>query len=342
MRKLIFGLILIGALFGVTFLLVKALDIYKGYDLYKSQYEILINKRYIQLREFEKGSHTKASDQYELLKGRTFHLNISEEGFQEGDRPNHENPDLKVAFLGGSTTACVYVDEKNRFPNVFRNHLEDSLGIKVNIFNNGVDGSNTMHSVNSFINKVLPKQPDYAIMMHNVNDLSVLMHANQYWNEHPTRALVIDSAIFKNLWTDRSDHIFPNLATVWDMVQNSGPRKEFHGASNIDFKAKIEKAKVLYKNALKTFVVSARAWGVKPILMTQVNERGEITDLVASHKDFNVIVREVANEYNVPLVDLEAHFGTRNVFYDNMHFHDEGSIEAAAVMWQQLKGVFQE
>ena len=36
----------------------------------------------------------------------------------------HDHPDLTIAFLGGSTTECIYVDEDNRFPYLVGRLLE--------------------------------------------------------------------------------------------------------------------------------------------------------------------------------------------------------------------------
>ena len=49
----------------------------------------------------------------------------------------HDHPDLTLAFLGGSTTECIYVDENNRFPYLAGRLIEEQTGLKVNSYNAG-------------------------------------------------------------------------------------------------------------------------------------------------------------------------------------------------------------
>jgi hypothetical protein len=104
----------------------------------------------------------------------------------------HENPDLVIAFMGGSTTECRFNEEEARFPYQAGRMIEQKTGKKVNSYNNGISSITSMNSLDIFINKVLPLKPDYAVMMHNINDMNVLIYEGTYWNAHPIRSLVVD------------------------------------------------------------------------------------------------------------------------------------------------------
>jgi lysophospholipase L1-like esterase len=62
----------------------------------------------------------------------------------------------------------------------------------------------------------------------------------------------------------------------------------------------------LYKENLRMFVRTAREKGVVPVLLTPVNRRkfDKKGVLVDTHGDFPAVVREVAAEENVPLIDV--------------------------------------
>lgn len=324
-----------------TFTVVKLLDIYKGYTLYKDQFRIVTDKRYVRLREHETDQLIRIDSILLPNKDYSTYLKIDENGFLV-QKPNIDDPDLKIAFLGGSTTNCSYVDEVNRFPNIIQRKIEDSLLLKTNIYNTSIDGANTLHTLNVFINKVLLQEPDYAIMMHNINDLSVLMHEDTYWNNHFSRSLLMDKQIFKYMLPNYEDHMFPNLATVWDLTRNIYPQHEFSDGHKININKKIEIAKKQYRSALLSFVRVAKAWNIQPVLMTQVNEKGENKALIKAHSYFNEIIREIAREEEIVCIDLAAKFGSRDdLFYDTMHFHDNGSIEVGDYIFQELKPILE-
>lgn len=62
-----------------------------------------------------------------------------------------------------------------------------------------------------------------------------------------------------------------------------------------------------YRDALRRFVAEVRATGASPLLATSVVRRNFDTQgrLVSSHGDYPVVMREVAAELGVPLLDLE-------------------------------------
>lgn len=50
---------------------------------------------------------------------------------------NIKSPDLKLFFLGGSTTECLYVKDKLRFPELTARLLEKKSCLKINSYNCG-------------------------------------------------------------------------------------------------------------------------------------------------------------------------------------------------------------
>jgi len=87
----------------------------------------------------------------------------------------HDNPQLTLVFLGGSPTECSYVDEENRFPYLVGRLVENKTGLRTDSYNAGKGGNTSLHSLDVLLNKVILLKPDVTIMMHNVNDLAVLL-----------------------------------------------------------------------------------------------------------------------------------------------------------------------
>jgi hypothetical protein len=151
----------------------------------------------------------------------------------------HDHPDLTIAFLGGSTTECVYVDEDNRFPYLAGRLLERQTRLKVNSYNAGRSGNNTLHCINVLLNKVVNLKPDLVVLMENINDLAILMYDKTYWNDHPSRSPLIEKPPnFKTVGQDLEqtfhlvrDLTFPNLSRELKKLSpfgRQGKKDEFH------------------------------------------------------------------------------------------------------------------
>ena len=81
----------------------------------------------------------------------------------------YDDPDVAVAFLGGSTTECLVVKEKERFPALVSDLLARD-GYKVNTLN-AANSGNTLHdSLNILLNHLTDDRPDIAVLMHALND----------------------------------------------------------------------------------------------------------------------------------------------------------------------------
>jgi hypothetical protein len=91
-------------------------------------------------------------------------------------------------FLGGSITECLFVDADHRFPYVAGQILEQETGARINSYNGGMSGSNTLNAIDILINKVIPLKPDVVVFMENINDLSTLLYEGTYWNKRTARS----------------------------------------------------------------------------------------------------------------------------------------------------------
>ncbi|MFO1258422.1 MAG: SGNH/GDSL hydrolase family protein [Gammaproteobacteria bacterium] len=269
--------------------------------------------RYIKLRELppnqtitDRPSVTYLSklDNSYLIR-QPYHMEVDQHGFI---KPSdiHVDPDLKIVFLGGSTTECRYMQAEERFPYLVGRALEAKLGKSVNSYNGGVSANESKHSLNILFNKVLPLNPDAVVLMHNINDLVMLRSQGTYDYQNSLKSHIQTS---DNLFT----HVeIPQVSADW---------------SEADLKS-------AFRKNLLVFISISRIYEIKPILMTQASRDKEHDVL---YHAFNDIIREVALQEKVILVDLAHHIPPeKSYLYDHYHYTARGAQLAAEEITEQL------
>jgi lysophospholipase L1-like esterase len=283
----------------------------------------------------------------------------------------YATPDLTLIFLGGSTVACIYVEEENRFPYLVGNLLAQKTGKKITSINSGVGGNNSLHSLDILLNKLIPVRPDAVVMMHNINDLVALIYDRTYWSQNPTRAAIVNFSFYKNLTglkalsTLARDLYIPNLHAATRILSKKifgqkvkDPEDEF--AHIRGQQLTVDQAAILdeFKMNLQTFINICRARRITPVLMTQFNRYranpdpkvlqamqgfqsdsgiavSEFLDLYAR---FNEAIREVGKSHNVLVIDLAGLIPQdKQYMYDVVHLNPRGSQLAAQLISERLQ-----
>ncbi len=287
---------------------------------------------------------------------------IDSDGFIVPSRP-HADPGTTIAFLGGSTTETLLMEEGERFPAATARLLEASRGITVNALNAGRSGNHTQHALLIYLAKIEPYRPSVVVLMENINDVATLTLLGSYHGGE-ARAILFAAETPKSRFGHLRDSVraavlgtFPNIATVagrlignlrrdradagdeFAAARAAGPRPP---AMPVDEMARV------YAGNLRRFVVLVRERGGQPVLMTQPSRlTAQPDDYVAAifarsnnpigydafaslHTRFNDIVREVAQAQNVPLVDLDRIVPKdADHIYDVVHMTGRGSLLAA-------------
>ena len=211
-------LILVIFLVAATLITEKVL----AYINHSQKMVLFTERRYINLREYQPFLDVadippaKAVREADGLEKKPYRVRTDANGFI---LPYHHyaKPDLKVIFLGASTTACIYVDEDSRYPYLVGELLAQQTGKKVTSINSGVGGNNSLHSLDILLNKLIPLKPDAVVLLHNINDLVALIYDQTYWSKNPTRQPIIDYKLYKDLTgmkaisTLARDTYIPNL-----------------------------------------------------------------------------------------------------------------------------------
>jgi len=319
-------------------------------------------KRYIKLREFEPGYAEVLLPTKELLTvsdtavQRDYLIRVDENGFIMPSKV-HEHPDLVMAFLGGSTTECIYDEENNRFPYLSGRLLEEKTGLKVNSYNAAKSGNNSLHSINILLNKLVELKPDLVVMMHNINDLAVLLYEKTYWNHHPTRSPLVEKppcwkTVGKNLeetFQLARDLVIPNLyGAIYRLVHTEGKFKadEFKQIRGRKILVNQEQLVPEFTLNLQTFINICRARQIRPVLMTmpsRLKDRPDpliarlmkgledqqgisYTDFKGAFDRFNQTIREVGARNQVLVVDLAQEIPPEKEYMSDVaHFTPAGS-----------------
>ncbi|MEJ2672638.1 MAG: SGNH/GDSL hydrolase family protein [Deltaproteobacteria bacterium] len=335
-------------------------------------------QRYIKLREFNPLSrnilvpNAAAMRMSDSLVQKPYVLRIDRQGFIMPSKI-HPHPDLTIVFLGGSTTECVYVDENLRFPYLTGRLLEQQTHLKVNAYNAGRSGNNTLHSLNVLMNKVVNLKPDIVVMMHNINDLAILMYEKTYWNNNPSRSPLIEKKPnFKTVGKDleQTFHLVRDLTFPYLARAVKGVFQSVHQTNGDEFQAVRGKKihidqKLLVREFtlnLQTFINICRARGIIPVLMTQPSRLTDHPDPLIkkmmhnlevgqgiTYAEFkgafdrlNQTIREVGAQNGVLVIDLAQEIPpVKANICDVAHFNDQGSKLVAAEIAAQLKPVVQ-
>jgi lysophospholipase L1-like esterase len=234
------------------------------------------------------------------------------------------------------------------------------LGVRT--LNGGMSGNNSIHSFLAMVAKGIPYKPNHIVLMHAINDLGALSKSTSYWDAPKGRSIIQSdditnstSLIFNmarhikdffvpNLWL-KTRHIFEGHMDEWGSFRDK--KSDYN---NID--------KILteqFTASLRSLVLTSRSWGIEPILMTQFNrfqhddafiraayeklpQPVSYDDFVLLYKKTNEIIRKVAKEENVFLIDLDLEIPhSKDYMYDAVHLNTKGSLLVAEKITAALK-----
>jgi hypothetical protein len=331
-----------------------------------------IVQRYVRLRELSPLSvevFTPKPQVFDAEAGsqpRQVIVRADENGFIMPSRV-HDQPDLVLAFLGGSTTECRGVPEEHRFPFLAGRRLEEALQIKVNSYNAARSGNNSLHSLNILLHKVMPLHPDIVVMMHNVNDLITLLYEKSYWNHNSSRRVIVEVqptlvSQVRGFFQVLREYTIPNLyRALKELSQRArGPDQALDEFRHLrGQKVEIDRTYLLeeFSSNLQMFVDMCWARHIVPVLMTQANrfvahldsktwEEVQIleaqgiryADFRELYEQFNQAIRDQGAANQVLVVDLDREILPEQRFInDVVHLTERGSKRAAEIISRELE-----
>lgn len=325
-------------------------------------------RRYIKLREYRPltrmrlnfpAAHRPYTDNVFTKK---YQVDIDANGFISPSQ-RYPQPDMAIVFLGGSTTECMFVDEENRFPYLVGTILEQQTGLKINSYNGGLSGINTLHAIDLLVNKVIPLKPKIVVFMENINDMSTLIYEETYWSKNTVRSPIETLHKVKLLGKLLKEILIPNLNKAYsDFKKTVWRQEEDEFAQARGRKLTVDREKIVQQFArnLQTFVCICKTQGIVPVLMTQANRVTNTPDPVVAayigrfgqdtgigyekfkeiYDAFNEAIRQVGRDNGVMVIDLAKDIPPEKTYlYDLVHFNDAGSKLAASIIAARLKGI---
>jgi hypothetical protein len=314
--------------------------------------------------------HVDYSDGY--LERRAYRYQVDPDGFLMPSRI-HEHADITIIFQGGSTTEAAFVDPELRFPYLAGRLLEQAIGRRVNAYNAGVSGSYTLDSINSLLNKYVPLRPTFVVMMEAINDLHTLIfNHNAYYGQVRRTVEPIEQRrgrrtptvgdSFAQLCTAIGRRTIPHL-----MTRATAAVKTLRGKAEVPDEfghVRHEKRTVdpgtireRFRRNVEVYVDIARAFGITPILMTQMSRfrddaptwQAHIRTSIETktsvpfdqsrrlHEELNQVLRDVGASRQVLVIDLEQRIPARSEFiHDLVHLNGHGSRLAAQIISDEI------
>jgi lysophospholipase L1-like esterase len=324
--------------------------------------------RYVRLKEYRPGTRLLLNFPRNYLPytdnvfTKKYRLDIDKNGFIAPSKI-YDRPDKVIVFLGGSTTECMFVDQNHRFPYLVGKILGRETGEKINSYNGGMSGNNTLNAIDVLINKVIPLNPQVVVYMEDINDLSTLLYEGTYWNKHTARSPLETQKRWKLVGKLLREIFIPNLHNAYkNMKQNLFLHKEDEFANARGKKLKVDQARLVHEFAmnLQTLVSICQAQEIVPVLMTQANRITDHPDPVVAayinrdsqssgisyaefkklYDAFNDTIRQVGQKDHLMVIDLAREVPpNKKYLYDLVHFNDAGSQLAARLIAAKLKGI---
>lgn len=295
-------------------------------------------------------------------------------------KTKHPAPAFQIVFLGGSTTKCAFMDDSVRFPSLVADHFLKA-GLPVNTFNGGEAGNHTLNCLNMLVNKCLYNHYQVVVLMEAINDVSSLSYFQEYYStderfakRNISTSAHMDSRHHNFTFSESYSlkfrikkgmqlfypNIYGGLFNLKASFRNLQDIPEFEEMTPILLQERQFKE---YENNLTTFVAICRANGIKPVLMTQFNRIVEselsgnkafknyldklsklnisIVEFCTQYRRMNEIVRKVAAQENVMLIDLDKHIPKEKTYiYDMVHLTPVGSQLVAAHIFEELNHKF--
>lgn len=292
-------------------------------------------------------------------------------GFRGQEPPANWGESTTVITVGGSTTQCYYLsDDKTWQSEVDRLASAACDGFWIN--NAGLDGHSTFgHQVllRDYITKL---KPDYVLFLVGINDIgradrsrfdATMQNSEARSAAGRAKALAKRSELLslcRNLY--RYHQARKKGVTHQQVDVSQLPTVQISQTQKADLLAQHRNMFLAgYQLRLERLVQTCKAGEITPVLMTQPLlvgfgvDKDSGADLAAVEYDntngdvgwavlelYNDILRDVAQEQEVELIDLAALLEKRSrYFYDFTHYTNEGAKRVGELVAERLASIIQ-
>lgn len=292
-------------------------------------------------------------------------------GFRGPDPPADFVAYLTMIAVGGSTTESLYVSDGKTWPDLLAGELSANLN-RLWVNNAGLDGHSTFGHRLLLDQRIVRLKPNVVVFLIGLNDVgredlkaadaavvaggarSGRLGALVTWAARKSAIVATALNLERNREARKLDRVHRHLEIRWAPVLT--PDRE---RSRALLQLHKERYVPPYAERVRDLVSRARAYGIEPVLMTQPALYGNVVDpetkvflgtLEVDHEQglhgalawsllelYNDAVREVGGERGVLVVDLARRLPkSSRLFYDFVHFNNEGSAAVAAIAHDAL------
>ena len=268
-----------------------------------------------------------------------------------GPEPPGRSQAHRILCIGGSSTACTYLDDTESWPAILMEQLDQqNPRSKQWVANAGLPGYRSSEHLEFVEHSELMDRIDCLIVQAGINDFMRVLRG-----EPPAPPLWHHSRVWRLVQKLRLGYSQGSIVVEDAAGRVYARRRALRSAAPItDARPDLHPDLDAYANRARAIVRGCRQRGVRPIFTSQPTlwrrdltpalQRllwfGEMSDgrylsvaeLRAGMDQYNAAVRSVCAEMNVDFVDLAEMDGREEFFYDDCHYTEAGARKLASIL----------
>ena len=271
-------------------------------------------------------------------QNKTFTVNITDKKinfFTNSDgflNENKNNIESVIIFLGGSTVENIQLEYKDRFTYKLQSKLNNLGGVKNQVLNGGVSGSNNINSLFSYLSKGLKYKPKYVFLMGTLNDVGQLSYYNSYWELDNNQSILNSSKsklflflnYLKTHWFTNIYYHLKSINIVPSKINKNESESGFNDSSTLE-----------YVRVINLFNKISEEFDIKFVFLTE-----PYLNIPQPEKSIVESLNKIILESEVNVIDLESLIPKeKKYFIDNTHLNSEGNELVSNIIFEKIKSL---
>lgn len=299
-------------------------------------------------------------------------LHINSDGFR-GEEISRTKPQdvFRIFVLGGSTVFSSRVTYEKSHVRILEKHLKQNYPEKnIEVLNAGNHWHTTEHSLVKYLFKIKDFNPDLIILWHGINDLYRSFTPSRFTFgtfqadyshffgstsemvfDHLKIRPVIQLKIFDSLLRLVSQYLFSDFQLIDKTPElksidiHDFPSIESFNRNMISLiriigndgvKLVLATQPFLYREGLDNDELNS-IWFSKMVCINRDYEYANLNSMIYGMNLFNGETKELAEDYNIPLIDLESRIPkNKEYFFDDFHYTEKGNALMAKEIFEHL------
>ena len=245
---------------------------------------------------------------------------------------NKNNIESVIIFLGGSTVENIQLEYKDRFTYKLQSKLNNLGGVKNQVLNGGVSGSNNINSLLSYLSKGLKYKPNYVFLMGTLNDVGQLSSYNSYWELDNNQSILNSSKsklflflnYLKTYWFTNIYYHLKSINIFPSKINENVSKSRFNDYSTLE-----------YIRVINLFKKISEEFDIKFVFLTEPYFK--IPD---QEKNIVESLNNIILESEVNVIDLESLIPKEEKYFiDDTHLNSEGNELVSNIIFEQIKSL---